>query len=138
MLHTHQKLFTPRILTNSKNLTRHSLRCRPQARYSLIRVYQSCKNAIAVEIREALKLAPRLAVIHLSYAPAASRTFWNAHASLHRLVAQNCAYFAEAGKLRSFFCLARNDFKLTPRHYGKLVQVIHYISINSFEVTCLA
>jgi hypothetical protein len=131
-------IFILQKLTKWKNLTGHSLLGHPQARYSLVNAYQSCKNAVAVELREPLKPAPRLVVIHLSYAQAASRTFWNAHASLCRLVAQNRAYLTKAAKLRPFFSLARNDFKLTPCHCGKLVQVVHYISLNRFEVTPMA
>src|ERR671922_1481661 len=116
----------------------HSIFGLQQGRYSLISAYQSCKNAVAVGIRELLKLVPPPVVIHLSYAPAASRTFWNAHACLHRLVAQYRAYLAKAGKLRPFLSLARNDFKPASCHCGKLAQVIYDIFVNSLEVTTMA
>jgi hypothetical protein len=120
-----------------KNLTGHYNLGHPQDRYSLLRACESCKNVVAVGTLEHLKLAHRLVVIHSSYALAASRTFRYAHASLHRLVAQNRAYLPKAGKLRSFFGLARNNFKLAARHYGKLIQVVHDISLNSLEVTSM-
>jgi hypothetical protein len=76
-----------------------NIKVHPQARYSLLRAYYSCKNVAAVGILEPLKVARQRVVIHSLYALAALRTFRHAHAVLHRLVAQNRAYLPKAGKL---------------------------------------
>jgi hypothetical protein len=109
-----------------------------QSRYPSLSLENSCKNVVVVGTQDHLRLAQLSVAKLLSCAPAASRTFWNAHARLSRLVPQNRAYLAKTGKLRSFFCLARNDFKPASSLYGKLVKVVYDVFVNNFEITTRA